>query len=264
MPHPIDYAMHAILATKIERVRRTAIAAGGQVTWDFSQCRNPVRSLICGHGATSGGICEMVSAKWLEMHARGGHIASWIQRSDGSLDPNRIRQLMQWFGIGVTLHPDRMRGGSGGGNDWDQPVATQNWLELHGIKRKTKVVADFFQQAGGAGWQYSHGGGERRRGGSQRRVLAQQLGEEITRSFGTYKMVMFDGPKFAHTCAAWSERDVAFFDPNFGEFWFEDRRAFVRWFPTFWHTAGYGAPVIGLSEGYDVREYFMPLTRNAA
>src|SRR4051812_30864961 len=106
--------MHAIVATKVARVRQTAIDAGGHVTWRFSQVENPVRSLICGNGETSGGICEIASAKWLELHAKGDHISNWLEKS-GTIDPNKVRQLMQIFAIGSTMHPDRMRGGTGGG-----------------------------------------------------------------------------------------------------------------------------------------------------
>ncbi|MFO0741882.1 MAG: YopT-type cysteine protease domain-containing protein [Labilithrix sp.] len=258
----LHYMMHAIVATKVARVRQTAIAAGGHVTWRFSQVENPVRSLICSHADTSGGICEMVSAKWLEAHAKGDHIANWLEKG-GPIDANKIRQLMQLFAIGTTMHPERMRGGDQVLDDTadDQDKATAIWLQTKGIVRKTGIVGVQFLHEG---LKHVPSGAKAERNGRQRRVLARTLGEEIARGFGTYKTVGFSGPHFAHACAAWSHRDVTWFDPNFGEFWFEDRAAFIEWFPTFWHTAGYGTPQIGLSESYDVREYYYPLKRNAA
>jgi YopT peptidase len=255
----LHYVMHAIVATKVARVRQTALAAGGHVTWRFSQVENPVRSLICGHGDTSGGICEIASAKWLECHAKGDHVSTWLEK-DGVIDPNKIRQLMQIFAIGTTMHPDRMRGGSGGGAD-DQNRATEVWLATKGIIRKSSIVGvPFLHQ----GIQHVPTGSNATRGNRQRRVLARALAEEIVRGFGTYKMIGMTGTHFAHACAAWSERDVAFFDPNFGEFWFDTREKFVNWFPTFWHTAGYGTPKIGLSESYETWEYYCPLKAGAA
>ncbi len=143
----------------------------------------------------------------------------------------------------------------------DQDKATAIWLQTKGIVRKTGIVGVQFLHEG---LKHVPSGAKAERNGRQRRVLARTLGEEIARGFGTYKTVGFSGPHFAHACAAWSHRDVTWFDPNFGEFWFEDRAAFIEWFPTFWHTAGYGTPQIGLSESYDVREYYYPLKRNAA
>jgi YopT peptidase len=114
------------------------------------------------------------------------------------------------------------------------------------------------------GIQHVPTGSNVNRGHRQRRVLAQELAREIVRGFGTYKMIGMSGAHFAHACAAWSERDVAFFDPNFGEFWFETTDAFVNWFPHYWHAAGYGTPTIGLSESYETWEYFCPLKKAAA
>src|SRR4051812_30022918 len=94
----LHHVIHSIVATKVARVRQTALDAGGLVSWKFSQVENPIRSLITGHDASSGGICEMASAKWLECHAKGDHMANWLEPT-GTIDPNKIRQLMQLFGI---------------------------------------------------------------------------------------------------------------------------------------------------------------------
>jgi hypothetical protein len=55
--------------------------------------------------------------------------------------------------------------------------------------------------------------------------------------------------------AAWVAEDVAFFDPNYGEFWFERPATFVNWFTTFWHKSLYGNPKLGLSDGYWLIDY---------
>jgi YopT peptidase len=203
----------------------------------------------------------MASAKWLECHAKGDHMANWLQKDGtGPIDPNKIRQLMQLFSVGTTMHPDRMRGGSGGGAD-DQNRATEVWLATKGIIRKGAIVGVPFHNMG---LVHVPQGSNVPRGDRRRRVLARALAEEIVRHPGTYKMIGMNGTHFAHACAAWSQRDVAFFDPNFGEFWFDTREKFVSWFPTFWHTAGYGTPKIGLSEGYETWEYYCPLKAGAA
>ena len=55
--------------------------------------------------------------------------------------------------------------------------------------------------------------------------------------------------------AAWVAQDVAFFDPNFGEFWFERSADFVAWLPTFWQKSFYSNPAVGLSNRYEVMNY---------
>jgi YopT peptidase len=42
-----------------------------------------------------------------------------------------------------------------------------------------------------------------------------------------------------HAMAAYVGSDVAFFDPNFGEFWFPTQRKFYDFFLNFWRTSGY-------------------------
>lgn len=247
----VHYVMHSILGGKVASVRATAARNGGKCTWAFSQVQNPVKSLICSHGDTSGGICEMLSAKWLEMHAKGDHMANWLQGRDGQIDASKVRYLMQLFAIGTTMAPGQMTERGGGGN-WDQDRATQQWLCAKGVVRRGSIVGMRWGQ------DFLHGeqGANAQRGG-RRRDFAAQLGRAITASYESYKMVGIAGPNFAHACAAWSAQDVAFFDPNFGEFWFEDPRAFERWFPQFWHAAGYGTPAIGLSESYSLKEYVL-------
>lgn len=50
--------------------------------------------------------------------------------------------------------------------------------------------------------------------------------------------------------AAWVAKDITFFDPNFGEFWFPDAAAFVAWFSgSFWYRSFYAA---GLSGSYEI------------
>ena len=55
--------------------------------------------------------------------------------------------------------------------------------------------------------------------------------------------------------AAWVGADVAFFDPNFGEFWFENRQDFINWFPAFFSKSCYSWPKLGLCERFEVDEF---------
>jgi hypothetical protein len=53
--------------------------------------------------------------------------------------------------------------------------------------------------------------------------------------------------------AAWVAQDVCFFDPNYGEFWFETKAAFILWFSKeFWPKSFYQ---MMLSDDYRVFHY---------
>jgi len=53
-------------------------------------------------------------------------------------------------------------------------------------------------------------------------------------------MISYKGTRGGHVVAAWVGPDVAYFDSNFGEYWFERRDDFVRWFPRYWQLSRYG------------------------
>ena len=44
--------------------------------------------------------------------------------------------------------------------------------------------------------------------------------------------------------------DIAFFDPNYGEFYFEDKSRFAPWFAQFWADS-----YANCFSGYDIRDF---------
>ncbi|MBU6954719.1 YopT-type cysteine protease domain-containing protein [Hahella sp. HN01] len=256
MPVMFDWLAHNILSLRVEGVQNSATAAGGHCTWRFSQVKNPVRSLILTNPESSGGICEMLAAKWLEVHAnaekyaRSGEatsLAGWISRAGGDIDPNKVRQIMQMFIIGSTMNSGALVGQPGSGRE-DQTYATERWLQSKGVTRRKHISS-------GPSWFKGMSRGSTGTRGGRRRDFSADIGRAITSSAKSYKMIGIAGPNFAHAVAAWSDTDVTFFDPNFGEFWFPTTNAFQGWFPRFWHLAGYGTPAIGLSDSYEIMEY---------
>ncbi|WP_245555210.1 YopT-type cysteine protease domain-containing protein [Hahella ganghwensis] len=247
------WVMHTLLGFKVPTVQQSAVAAGGFCTWPFSQVRDPVKSLICSHTDTSGGICEMLAAKWLESHANNGSIVNWIMDSSGTqVDPNKIRQLMQWFAVGVSMRAVAMNERSNEGG-MDQSLATERWLRTHGVVRRRRITGGVPLMGGGHFHHPRVLNGQR--GRQSRSDFSADIAHGITSSSGSYKMIGIEGSNFAHAMAAWSDQDVSFFDPNFGEFWFARPEDFHAWFPRFWQLAGYAAPMVGLSESYTIDEY---------
>jgi YopT peptidase len=266
------YAMHAVVASKVPAVRASAVDAGGSCTYKFSQVENPVRSLICTNTETSGGICELVSAKWIEMRAKGGTLSAWLEGAGKPIDDNKIRQLMQLFAIGTTMSPGLMRDvgsetrkGGFKGDETDtgkqsQDIATKVFLQTNGVIRRVGTVK---RNVSGVEMTFTNTPVETDdvgRGSKKRRVHAVSIANAIIENPNTYKTVAIRGSIFAHACAAYSagtaeDGTVMWFDPNFGEFSFPSYASFVRWFPQFWHNAGYGTPAVGLSEEFKVREF---------
>ncbi len=68
-------------------------------------------------------------------------------------------------------------------------------------------------------------------------------------------MIGIYGPGGGRAMAAWIANDVAFFDPNFGEFYFVDKANFLQWLPTYFKKSLYSLPKVGLCERYETFVY---------
>jgi hypothetical protein len=230
----------------INSVRNSASSNNGNLTWAFSQIKDPVASIIGKDKISQDGVCEMLSAKWIECHAKDGHLGQWLQGSGQEIDPSKIRQLMQLFIIGNTMNRSAMVGRPDSLVPPDQTAATVLWLKEKGLVRRTSIASPDFNSSTGT------------RDGARRKVHASSICAAVTSNWnalGTYRTIGIWGPNGGHAMAAWVAQDVAFFDPNFGEFWFEKKADFIKWFPKFFEKSCYSLPKVGLCERYEVMDF---------
>ncbi|WP_066014799.1 YopT-type cysteine protease domain-containing protein [Endozoicomonas atrinae] len=241
----------------IKRVRSTAKSFNGSCTWDFSQVENPVAKIIGTHPESRGGICQMLSARWIERHAHGSSLASWLSTSGSigkkNINPSKIRQLMQQFIATTTLKSGLMTEQNSG--KIDQDASTNLWLESHGIRQCRNIK---FMGAG----QFKFNQIQTRsgsRGNMPKGDFAREIAVNIQRDlhnchYGNYALIGIQGYS-GHAIAAWIAQDACFFDPNFGEFYFSDKNAFINWFPAFFLASPYSLPYFGLAESYETFLY---------
>jgi len=249
------WLMHSILGFRVNGVQASAKQFQGYCTWPFSQVVSPVKNLICSYPDTSGGICEMLAAKWLEQHAKGGSIVNWISSSGDvtEVDNNKVRQLMQLFAVGTTMRSGAMVGKPQTGRV-NQDLATETWLRSQGVIKRRQLTGGV--PLLGGGYYHPSRGASAQPG---RQDFSTAIARDIIQSKGSYKIIGINGPQFSHAMAAWSDEDVSFFDPNFGEYWFARPQDFVSWLPNFWYSAGYDMPVLGLNSGYVIQEFALSL-----
>ena len=200
----------------IEQVQSSVIECGGYCTWPFSQLTEPVASILAGHPDTLvTGLCEMLSARWIERHANGSSLVSWLSSANGSIDRSKVRQLMQ-----LTIIGNNMKSGMIAEQDVGsvrQLDATVLWLQHHGIEPCRVMTLD---GAGGVrrmtvDTRY----GERNE--RTRRTFAGEIAVSIQKDLCTcsnnYALMGVYGHTHdtkAHTMAAWVGQDVCLFDPN--------------------------------------------------
>ena len=85
----------------------------------------------------------------------------------------------------------------------------------------------------------------------------EKLTQDLLKVSGAYIMLGLLEPQSGHAVTAWigaRNEDACFFDPNYGEFWFEERVNFYRFFRSF---------VINIY-GKEMNEYvFQPVAHRA-
>lgn len=218
-------------------VRQSAARYGGHCTWHFSQMKNPVRGVIGKSGTTNKGICEILAAKWVIEHARGGSLVEWLSGGSTSrhdINIPRLAVLAQTFGLGRD----------------DQDTTTDAYYRSAGMlpRRKSRSIMTYRGKVASSApiHDMEHGLG--------RHDAAPALARYVKKTFGAYIHLSIAGGMAAHALALWVERDVAFFDPNFGEFWFEDRDDFCRWLPEFYRRSLYNRT---MGSSIDLKQYAM-------
>ena len=244
---PMASLADMIGAARSGPVQRSVQAFGGQCTWAFTQCKPPVSTFISKDESTAIGVCESISAHWIKFHAEGGSLWNWLfpQGPDGPISMTKLL-----FGV-MQLQSAGMLGA-------DQDAVTEAWLRQNGIMPVKRNVPGFESRQTRRGFEQFSGASQSRVARGRTRFgdskgVARAILEDHTGGAGCYKKLSLSGKFGAHTMALWVAQDVAFFDANFGEFWFESRTNFFNWFTQkFWSSSLYN---IGLSGGYEVWPY---------
>ncbi len=206
---------------------------GGYVP--FSQGLPPTSSMIESLPYTKDGICQALSAKWITEHANDGSLWNWIYEAKSTrIKPGAIANLMINFTESVVkagpLSNPTTRGRATGDLIY-QDFVTDRYMRLYGLRRR-KIVQDTVVYSASTAHGYGYGP---KTGIS----LASRLSPRwlVTRS-GAYVLISILG-KGGHAMAAYVGSDIAFFDPNFGEFYLGDYKKFADFFKTFWRLSGY-------------------------
>ena len=225
----------------INHLGSAASKRGGFQTAKYSQCLEPINSIIGKHKTSREGICEATSAKWVALHAHGSSLFNWVYDSKGKINRAAIVNLAFNQIEGET----REMGQSGRTNqDW----ATETYLFSHGVMRRNGIIP-----------QSSHGFTNPVRSLTKGDSTAGDVGHQLATAMvapklitGYYVMIGIHGKSGGHCMAAYVGQDVCFFDPNFGEYWFPQRANFVKWFTSnFWLAYRIG----GLNKRFALREY---------
>jgi YopT peptidase len=222
--------MGIVSSMMFKTARQNLADYGGVMTWDFSQNNWSVWKILCGNSASRWGICKSLSAQWIIDHAHGGSLFNRVLDRSGNINEGAIRTIRQHFIDARSA----------------QEARTQEFLLKWGLleRRSSRNIrgdaknTSTFQQ------------GRDPQVPDQSFNVALELAQELRKLSGCYAQIDFGGHKpLGHATAAWiggpsysSGGDACFFDPNAGEFYFENKLNFFRWFVLFYTCSYKGFP----------------------
>lgn len=225
------------------QMQMAAIQCGGACTKKFNQGSDD-RTKGVGYwyhqrkkanGSRWGGVCKALSIYWIATHAQEDDFWGWLFSNKGWADALNATEILD-------LHGEYGSGRGGLSKDnWTLKIL-QNFglVEKRGMANGASLTA-----AGNAGSSYQ-----------TLSILAQAIAPNYRRGSDCYKQLSIHSSSGGgHAVAAWVAEDVLFFDPNYGEYWFETPRQFRTWFYQFWCISGY---VNKYQAGYKINCYGKP------
>ena len=184
---------------------------GGHCVFPFSQALPPVSTMLKMHNQTEGGVCLALSTKWMVEHAHDRSLWNWLYTGK-KLNSDALYNVM------INFVDDEVQG-----MDW--LWCADKYLNSHGLHQRTKIT-DGTSMVRSSKTKTAN----RNRGGQMGRRLMEAMMRGHKNTSGNYVLLFMRG-NGAHAMCAWIGADVAFFDPNVGEFWFDSRQKFYRWLP---------------------------------
>lgn len=244
----------------VSRIQKSPTKYGGHCTFPFSQGINPVAGMIGKSKITKGGICQALSEMWVVFHAHDESLWNWLY-TGSQINSSALANVAYNFKYGSVKE----------GGDWnaldDQDRNSDMWFLQYGIRRRTGAVMGKSNMSIDGKLQKVNVANrslvdEKRTGGMSRCGLGKNLARDLVSGSmvknrglgdGTYRMIGIYGGDGSHCMCAYVGQDVAFFDPNFGEYWFEKRADFERWFGEyFWPKSFYDWM---MSKSFTIRDY---------
>ena len=231
-----NYASGNAKWQEVKRAYESAIQHGGVPIMPFAQGMQFVRDVWRPH-YNGTGICQALVNYWIAEHAGGGSL--WNTLFDqGRLNSGKLIEIAnQQNAFGSNLNGENASA--------MQKLRSAVFLSGKGVVRRPDIVSRRAEPISGAKLDAFDAS------------LGLRLGRAIgydgmaNATEGGYRMISFtSGGAASHVTCAWVQRDIAFFDPNYGEIYFESKAQFAPWFAQFWADS-----YVNSFTGYDIRDF---------
>lgn len=204
----------------------------GYCTWDLSQSLPPVKRMAEAGGVDMGrGICLALSAYWIRYHAWDdslvNHLGAVAINNGHSFIPLNTRLLAI-----IKQSQQQWRGRMDDAFTWlGNPVN-----DIAKVKTSLNVPVRINIGRGANAVAVHSLPGSRDTNTRGQVVNWAGFSNDLEKVSGAYALIGLRGPRGGHAVAAWigaRGEDACFFDPNFGEYWFEDKQDFFKFLRLF-------------------------------
>ena len=214
------------MAPIVAMIRESARSYEGYCTFAFAQDEGTFNYLINKDEATSRGVCQALTNRWIAGHANDQSM--WIDlypTVDGRtrLNPAVAKEIML-----------EQKAGGGG---MTQLVNNEKWLEGRGLipfehpTLRTYTAGGCHAKVIHAAFAVAHAVSQSR--SSDGHYLSVALLRGGNKAGGHGVAIHIGGDRMHRASSG-----LTYFDPNIGEFWFKDKTHFARWFIRTWQTLG--------------------------
>lgn len=236
LPNAPAIDSHLDMGYKHSKLHAMALTHGGACVKKFSQgSDNNQKGVgwvyhlrVKNNGSRWAGICKAMSVYWISCHATDVDFWGWLTHNSDTVHRDSAVHLCDLHGS----YSNRAAHGN-------FATRAQLGLDKHGwVKLQLSKAGVAERLAIGNGGSLSTNAAFISASSRMRR--GRQIANELVKNSGCYKQLSFHGAHGGHATALWVGEDVTFFDPNYGEYWFETQANFKRWFELFWREC-YGA-----------------------
>ena len=235
---------------------------GGHQTWTYKQSGWDTIKHTAWDSKTRWGICAALSAYWIAKHANGGSLAKdLVDDKLGNLNHPLIKEC-------AALQKSSLSGGSN-----NQVAHIERWLKWQDVFRVKKSWGRSTQGFDGTPTIDAHSARQTFRSPDFKTkdpdIANKIVSKGLQNLRNHYGYLHFEGTamKFSagHVTACWvgnniktGAGDAVFFDPNYGEFYFDNKVQFFSFFRPFYH-ATYITKTMNFSQGY----LLLPFSKDA-
>jgi YopT peptidase len=223
------------LASQLGTIGSACLSQGGVVI-ESSQDRD-LGPFMRRNPATAGGVCKALSLYWIGMHAKEESFWDWLgtQGAIKTLSAESVMATFLSYGSHLANFDRANPTSSNAEYDAQKDVWANNVLGKYKVVPYTSITGKSVAKISGG------------------LDVVTKVAFAVINNTDVYMQLSLGGTAGRHAVSLYSgSKDVNFYDPNYGEYWFPHKTALATWLGNFMRITGYSR---ALGADYTIRYY---------